>query len=109
MKCKVSGCSNPVEPGLEAQALCLEHFVLDIHDRCHRFARQLAEEEVGESLQKEISQFIIFAAAKIASIGSENPPPVQLMRGKLLNAMLMLADLRERLDRAAAKIAGNPR
>lgn len=105
MECKVSGCSNTVEPSLRLQALCLEHFVGDVQDRCHRFARRLTEGDLTEALLRETSQFIIFAAAKLASIGTENPPATQLMRGKLLNAMLLLADLRERFDRTA-EIAG---
>ncbi|MFQ5817936.1 MAG: hypothetical protein ACE5H2_08280 [Terriglobia bacterium] len=108
MNCKVSGCPNPIEPRLQRQALCLEHFVADIQDRCHRFARRLAEEDLSEVLQRESSQFVIFAAAKIASIGTDNPPSSQLMRGKLLNVILMLADLRERLDRTAAEVAAKP-
>jgi len=103
VNCKVSGCPNPVEAQLKAQELCLEHFIGDVQDRSHRFARRLTEEEVSEAVQRETSQFVIFAAAKIAAIGTENPPPSQLMRGKLLNAMLMLADLRERLDKAFGK------
>ncbi|MFQ5926017.1 MAG: hypothetical protein ACE5MH_01120 [Terriglobia bacterium] len=106
MNCKVGGCPTRVEPRLERQALCLDHFVGDVQDRCHRFAHRLAEEDLSEALQRETSQFVIFAAAKIASIGAEHPPPSQLMRGKMLNVMLMLADLRERLDRMTAEIAG---
>jgi len=101
----VSGCGEPVAPYLAQQALCLEHFVADVQDRCNRLAHRLAEEDLGQALQREISQFIIFAAAKIATIGTYNPPASQLMRGKLLNAMLLLADLRERLDRAATQVA----
>lgn len=69
----------------------------------------MAEEDMSEALQRETSQFVIFAAAKLAAIGTETPPPSQLMRGKLLNAMLLLADLRERLDRAVAEMAGRAR
>ncbi len=105
VKCRVRGCDDPIDPYLSHQVLCVEHFVADVQDRCNRLAHRLAEEELSQALQREVSQFIIFAAAKIATIGTYNPPASQLMRGKLLNAMLLLADLRERLDRAATQVA----
>lgn len=107
-KCRVSGCREPVDPYLAQQKLCLEHFVTDVQDRCNRLAHRLAGEDLSQALQREISQFIIFAAAKIATIGTYNPPASQLTRGKLLHVMLLLADLRERLDRAAIQVPARP-
>lgn len=109
MKCRVRGCNDPIDPYLLQQALCLEHFIADLQDRCNRLAHRLAEEDLSQALQREILQFIIFAAAKIVTIGTYNPPASQLTRGKLLNAMLLLADLRERLDRAAAQVPARHR
>ena len=48
-------------------------------------------------------QFVVLTAAKIAVIGTQNPPQDQLLRGKLLNAMLLLADLRERVEKNEEK------
>lgn len=103
--CNVTGCTNPLESLLQPHRLCLEHFLGDVQDRCHRLARRLQEESLSEALQRETSQFVIFAAAKIASLGVTHPPASQLLRGKMLNAMLLLADLREQLDRIGAQVA----
>ncbi len=98
-KCKVGGCTTPPPPVLYEQRLCLEHYLADIHDRTHAFARQLASQETTTELEAALVQFVVLAAAKIAVIGTQNPPQDQLLRGKLLNAMLLLADLRERAEK----------
>jgi len=98
--CKVGGCTNPVQEELLDHELCLDHFLSDIQERSTSFARQLEQGAAGKRLQQTAMQFILLAAAKIATIGTQNPPEDQLLRGKLLNAMLLLAELRERLDKA---------
>jgi len=100
--CKVGGCSNSVQDELLDHQLCLEHFLGDVQERSTLFARRLGETGPDKGLQKAALQFIVLAAAKIATIGTQNPPEDQLLRGKLLNAMLMLAELRERFDKAQA-------
>lgn len=103
MSCKVRGCPNPVLTQLESQTLCLEHFLDDIQEHSRNFARRLDTYDADEPLRQAALQFIVLTAAKIATIGMTNPPEEQLTRGRLLNAMLQLADLRDRLDRAAVK------
>jgi len=98
--CKVGGCPNAVQEELLDHELCLDHFLSDIQERSTSFARQLEQRGLEKRLQQTALQFILLAAAKIATIGTQNPPDDQLLRGKLLNAMLMLAELRERLDKA---------
>ncbi len=98
--CKVGGCTNPVQEELLDHELCLGHFLSDLQERATSFARQLEQGAADQRLQQTAMQFILLAAAKIATIGTQNPPEDQLLRGKLLNAMLLLAELRERLDKA---------
>ena len=101
--CKVGGCTHPVQSELRDHTLCLEHFLDDVQERARSFARQLSEQGPQKPLQRAALQFIVLSAAKIATIGTENPPHDQLARGRLLNAILLLADLRERFDKAADK------
>lgn len=101
--CKVGGCANPVQEELFDSALCLEHFLSDVQERSSSFARQLEEQSADQNLHTAAMKFIMVAAAKIATIGMQNPPEDQLARGRLLNAMLLLAELRERLDKAASR------
>lgn len=103
MKCKAGGCSNPVQKELFDHSLCLEHFLRDLEDRTRSFARQLSADDQSAELHQIALQFTVLAAAKIATIGIENPPPDQQTRSRLLNAMLLLAELRERLDKALAR------
>lgn len=100
--CKIGGCPNPVPGELADHTLCLEHFLSDIQDRSSSFARQLADRGPSPRLQQAAMQFVVLSAAKIATIGMQDPPEDQLLRGKLLNAMLLLAELREHFDKAAA-------
>ena len=66
-------------------------------------SEQLANQETTTELEPAIVQFVVLTAAKIAVIGTQNPPQDQLLRGKLLNAMLLLADLRERVEKNEGK------
>jgi hypothetical protein len=100
MTCKVGGCSNPILEELEDTALCLSHFLDDIQERARNFNRRLAEPAAPETaLLRTALQFTVLAAAKIAAVGVNNPPQDELTRGRLLNGMLLLADLRERVER----------
>lgn len=103
MKCKVQGCSNSVHEELHDLALCLEHFLDDIQDRIRGLSYQVSSSLSASSFREITMQFIVLTAAKIATIGSQNPPAEQLTRGRLLNAMLLLADLRDRLDKATGQ------
>lgn len=97
--CKVGGCSNPrllVPEGLE---LCLEHFLDDVEERTRNFNRRLGGEGGEAPLVQAALQFAMLTAAKIATIGVHNPPSEELLRSRLLHAMLLLTDLRERAER----------
>jgi len=102
MTCRVRGCDNPVLGELEESSLCLDHFLEDTAERVRGFDRRLEDPTVDPSLREAASRFSMLTAAKIATIGIHHPPEEQLARGQLLNAMLLLADLRDRLDRTAA-------
>ncbi|HKZ52156.1 MAG TPA: hypothetical protein VJ085_02635 [Candidatus Acidoferrales bacterium] len=103
MTCRVRGCENPVLGELEESALCLDHFLEDITERVRGFDRGLEDPSADESLRETALRFSMLTAAKIATIGIHHPPEEQLARGQLLNAMLLLADLRDRLDRTTAQ------
>ena len=101
MSCKVRGCEGPVLEELEESALCLDHFLDDITERTRGYDRQLEDLATDDSLRQAAMRFSVLTAAKLATVGIHHPPEEQLARGQLLNAMLLLADLRDRLDRAA--------
>lgn len=105
MNCKVGGCSSLVPKELDDHSLCVEHFLDQTQERIRGFAQQLDFQGPSADLRQTAIQFIILTAAKIATLGTQNPPTEQLLRGRLLNAMLLLADLRERFDRAAGQQA----
>lgn len=99
-RCQVDGCPETVLAELSDQALCLDHFMEDVQKRVVTYTRRLALENLTDSLRQATLRFILVTAAKIATIGVQSPPTDQLARGRLLNAMLMLADLREQLEKA---------
>lgn len=105
--CRVGGCSNPVPEYLREQNLCLDHFLTDVQDRIRSYARQLDDQGPNQELHKAAMQYILLTAAKLATIGMQNPPADQLGRGQILNAMLLLADLRERFEKTLRKKAAN--
>jgi hypothetical protein len=98
MTCKVRGCTNTVLGELQESGLCLDHFLKEVQERAHNFDRQLVDPSPEEAPRAAAMQFALLTAAKIASIGIHHPPEEQLARGRLLNAMLLLVDLRDRLE-----------
>lgn len=97
MKCRVRGCSNPVLQELQDSSLCLDHFLDDIEDRTRSLNRKL-EGATDKPLGHAALRFAMVTAAKIATIGIHHPPEERLVRGRLLNALLLLTDLRDRAE-----------
>jgi hypothetical protein len=101
--CRTPGCSNPVPANLQDAGKCLEHFLAEVEGRIQGYSRQLADAPADAALKTTTLQFILLTAARIATIGVQSPPGDQMVRGRMLHVMLMLADLRERLDSSAEK------
>jgi hypothetical protein len=102
-KCRTAGCASPVPAHLQDAHLCLDHFLAEVEGRIQGLSRQLENKPGDGSLKTTALQFILLTAARIATIGVQSPPDDQMVRGRMLHVMLMLADLRERLDTAVGK------
>lgn len=98
--CRAGGCANVVPAHLKDTGMCLDHFLADVEVRITGFGRMLGDRPSDVSLKTSALQFILLTAARIATIGVQSPPEDQMVRGRMLHVMLMLADLRERLDAA---------
>jgi len=101
--CRAGGCANAVPAHLKDTGMCLDHFLADVEVRSTGFSRMLDDQPGDPSLRATALQFILLSAARIATIGVQSPPDDQMVRGRMLHVMLMLADLRERLDATAGK------
>ncbi len=97
MGCKVGGCENSILQELEEANLCLDHFLEEVEERARNFDRGLVDGK-DRPLRDAALKFSLLTAAKIATIGMRHPPEEQLLRGRLLNAMLLLLDLRDRIE-----------
>ena len=102
-ECRALGCANPVPAHLKDTGMCLDHFLADVEGRIQGFGHQLGDTPGDGSLKTSTLQFILLTAARIATIGVHSPPDDQMVRGRMLHVMLMLADLRERLDKTSEK------
>ena len=101
--CRAGGCANAVPAHLKDAGMCLDHFLADIEARINGFSQQLGDAGGDLSIKTSALQFILLTAARIATIGVQSPPEDQMVRGRMLHVMLMLAELRERLDATAGK------
>lgn len=99
-RCRTSGCGKPLPSQLLDQGVCLEHYLAEVETRINGYNRQLSETPGDPALGSAVLQFILLTAARIATVGVQAPPSDQMVRGRMLHVMLMLADLRERLDAA---------
>lgn len=100
MDCHFPGCQSGVLSELQEVGLCLEHFIQNVQLDANGFAERLDPRHSSSDLKKKLETFVCVSAAKLATIGVANPRLSDFDRARLLNAMFMLIDLRERSEQA---------
>lgn len=99
----VPGCSAAVPLELEAESLCVAHFVLSIEHACAGLRREAALETAGASRRLEISNYAQTTAIKLceAATGSMRLPDE--LKKRVLTTILNLMNLQESVDRSMSR------
>lgn len=101
----VPGCNGSVPSELEAERLCLPHFILRIERVCADMRRETAVGTASPARQVEIANYITERAVTLASVATGSQRLSDDMRKRILSTFATLMVLRENLDRAASRRA----
>ena len=84
---------------LQEVGLCLEHYVQNVQLDANAFAQRIDSRQLSADHKQNLGNFVCLSAAKLATIGVANPRLSDFDRARLLNAMFMLIELRERAEK----------
>ena len=99
------GCHGPVPPELEAESLCVLHFILTLEHACAEMRRETAAGRASTARQVEIASYVAAAAVTLAQVATGSLRLSDELKKRVLTTFLTLMNLRENLDRAASRCA----
>jgi len=97
------GCQAPVPPELEAEGLCVLHFILSLEHACAEMRRETAVGRASAVRQAEIANYIGASALRLAHLATGSLRLSDELKTRVLTTFLTLMNLRENLDRAASR------
>ncbi len=99
----VPGCRAPVPPELEAERLCVLHFILSIEHASAEMRRETAMGRASAARQTEIANYVTATAMTLSYVATGSLRLSDDLKKRVLNTFLTLMNLRESLDRAASR------
>ena len=103
--CRTFGCKADVPPELEADGLCVLHFTVTIEQGCAEMRRETVTQSTSSERREEIERHICEQGEKLARVSTSGLRLPDEMKARILSTFLTLMNLRESLDRAAARQA----
>ena len=97
------GCQAPVPAELEADGLCVLHFILSLEQACAEMRRETAASRASAARQVEIASYVAAAAVTLAQVATGSLRLSDELKKRVLTTFLTLMNLRENLDRAASR------
>ncbi len=97
------GCQAPVPPELEAEGLCVLHFILSLEETCTQMRRETAAGRASAARQAEIANYVTATAVKLSYVATGSLRLSDELKKRILTTLLTLMNLRESLDRAASR------
>jgi len=94
-------CQVPVPQELEAECLCVLHFILSIDHDCADFRRETAMGKTSPTRQSEIASYVKATAMKLTEVATGRTRLTDEFKKRILTTFLTLMNLQESLDRAA--------
>jgi len=102
------GCHTPVPTELEAEHLCVLHFLLSVEHTCAGMRRETVIGGSGPTRRSEIGAYVKGTAEKLSHVGVISPPLTDEMKKRVLTTFLTLMNLQESLDRSTTRNAPGP-
>ena len=103
--CTITGCKFLVPAELEAERVCLAHFLVRVDQACAEMRRETVMGKTSAERRAEIIAFIASHGDQLARVSTSGLRISDELKGHVLNTFLTLINLRENLDRAAQRAA----
>ena len=102
------GCCAVVPEELEAEHLCVRHFLLSIERACSGMRRETVIGGCGAGRRSEIGVYVKGTAERLSRIAVISPSLTDEMKKRVLTTFLTLMNLQESLDRSTIRNAPGP-
>jgi hypothetical protein len=99
-------CQVPVPRELDAECLCVHHFILGIDHDCADLRRETAMGKTSAERQSEIAHYVKATAMKLTEVATGRLRLSDEFKKRILTTFLTLMNLQESLDRAANRSGG---
>jgi len=93
---------------LEAEHLCVLHFLLSVDHTCAGMRRETVIGGCGPARRSEIGAYVRGTAEKLSHVAVISPPLTDEMKRRVLTTFLTLMNLQESLDRSTTRNAPGP-
>ena len=103
LACRIAGCKAAVPAELVKECLCAQHFTVSVEQRCAELRRETVGGAPDEGRQAEIVRYLGEAGQTLARLATGNQRLADELKARILNTFLTLMNLRENMDRAAAR------
>jgi len=100
-QCCTPGCGTSVPAQLEAEGLCVPHFLLFAEKVCTEIRHETAADGSSAARRAEIESYLAASAVKLAHLGTGSVRLSDEVKKRVLTTFLTLMILRENLDRTA--------
>ena len=97
------GCKVSVPRELEAEQVCVRHFMFAIESACTIMRREAAMEGANSARRREIESYAKSTALKLSEVATGSTRLTDDLKKRVLTTMLTLMNLQESLDRSAAR------
>lgn len=101
--CRAPGCKSEVPAALEAEQLCLHHFMVSVEQACTQMRRETVLGRAPHVRQVEIIRYVAEHGEMLARVATSGLHLPDEVKARVLNTFLTLMNLRENLDRAALR------
>jgi hypothetical protein len=100
-KCCIPGCGVSVPEELQAETMCVSHFLLSAESACAVIRRETLPSGPDAARRAEIQDYVANSAMKLAQIGTGTARLTDETKKRVLTTFLTLMILRENLDRTS--------
>ena len=104
LACRIVGCKSAVPSELTQENFCPLHFTVSVEQKCADLRRETVGSAPDEGRQAEIVRYLGEAGKTLAGVATGNQRLPDELKARILNTFLTLMNLRENMDRAAARI-----
>jgi hypothetical protein len=94
-------CQVPVPQELQAERLCVQHFILGIEHDCAELRRETAMGKTSAARQSEIADHVKTTAMKLTQVATGRMRLSDELKKRILTTFLTLMNVQESLDRSA--------